>query len=65
MEDRIGTMMIVQSLQEILDQLRAMRTELQQLNQSSRNTTEDRQQRREPARAVTPFPGARRTKSSS
>jgi hypothetical protein len=64
MEDRIGTMMIVQSLQEIRDQLRAMRAELQQLNQSSRQATEDRQ-RREPARAVTPFPGARRTKSSS
>jgi len=57
-------MMIVQSLQEILDQLRAMRAELQQLNQSSRHTTEDRQ-RREPARAVTTFPGAHRTKSSS
>ena len=64
MEDRIGTMMIVQSLQEILDQLRAMRAELQQLNQSSRHAADDRQ-RREAARAVTPFPGAHRTKSSS
>jgi len=64
MEDRIGTMMIVQSLQEILDQLRAMRAELQQFNQSARHPTEDRQ-RREATRAVTPFPGAHRTKSSS
>jgi hypothetical protein len=63
MEDRIGTMMIVQSLQEIRDQLRAMHAELQQLNQSSRPATEDRQ-RREPS-AVTAFPGARRTKPSS
>jgi hypothetical protein len=64
MPDRVATMMIVQSLQEILDQLKAMRVELQQLNQSSRHATEDRQ-RREAARAVTPFPRAHRTKSSS
>jgi predicted nucleic acid-binding Zn ribbon protein len=63
MPDRIATMMIVQSLQEILGELKTMRQELQQLNQASRQAAEDRQ-RREPAPALTRFPVPRRTKSS-
>jgi hypothetical protein len=63
MPDRIATMMVVQSLQEILDELKGMRAELQQLNQTSRVAAEDRH-RREPAQAVAPFTGPRRTRSS-
>jgi hypothetical protein len=64
MPDRIATMMIVQSLQEIREELKAMRLELQQLNQSSRQAATD-QQRREPAPALARFPAPRRTRSSS
>jgi hypothetical protein len=64
MPDRIATMMIQQSLREILEELKAMRLELQQLNQSSRQAAEDRQ-RREPAPTLARFSTPRRTRSSS
>jgi hypothetical protein len=64
MPDRIATMMIVESLREILDEVKGMRAELQQLKQSSRQAAEDRQ-RREPAPALARFPAPRRTRSSS
>jgi hypothetical protein len=63
MPDRVATMMIVESLREILDEVKGMRAELQQLNQSTRQALEDRQ-RREPAPALARFPppGRRRAK---
>jgi hypothetical protein len=35
MQDRIATMMIIRSLQDIADELKAMRQELRQLNASN------------------------------
>jgi hypothetical protein len=65
MPDRVATVMIVQSLQEILNEIRAMRAELNQLNQSSRAGPDDRQPRRDSPAPLARFPASRRTTSSS
>jgi hypothetical protein len=62
MPDRVATMMIVESLREILDELKGMRAELRELNQSSRQALEDRQ-RREPAPTLARFPPPNRRRA--
>jgi hypothetical protein len=56
MPDRIATMMIVESLREILDELKGMRLERRQLHQSSSRQAADDRQRREPAPTLARFP---------
>ena len=65
MPDRVAAMMIMQSLREIRDEIRAMRVELQQLKAPSRAHPDDRRPRRDLAAPLARFPASRRTTSSS
>jgi len=62
MPDRIATMMIVRSLQEIRDEIRAMRAELHELSQSRRAEDDGRAGQALSAPLVR-FPAPRRTTS--
>jgi hypothetical protein len=64
MPDRIATMMIVQSLQEIREEIRAIRAELHELSQS-RRVEYDGHAGRELSAPLVRFPAPRRTTSSS
>jgi len=63
MSDRVAAMMIVRLLQEIRDEIGAMRAELQQLKLPSYADADDRQSRRDPPAPLARFP--RRSTSSS